>query len=717
MKKFRIAVVGLIITAIFAGSIGTAVADSNDQRDESTTEKSTDVSTGDVTTGDVSTGDVVANGGPNCKDANQALKSLKVTSNGTVVYNWLQSSAKAIDTSALRGKAKPGTAVKVDFVVGEWCSSGIVLGLASYKTEGATWATSGKQTVFDYKPANGITTDVVVKNDNNKVHSYQVNIPSCYFQVDFFFGRVLSSITYGDGKDNYGSPVNRLILADNGGTTSCNPPPPPTCPTELSAIVKNVTYTVGTVSNLTNMSTAKAGDKVRANFTIAENCKDIELSLAAYKVKSKTWSKEQAVSNEHKNSSTGKFSTGSSYLEVTVPDCYFELDFVKGSVIKTFGPATSTNYYGTDRLIRQDLGGVECVPPPTCPTEAKAALKSYFYTVTTKDGKVTTNLKDLKSVQQGDKVKVHFTIAAGCKDIQLSLISYKATSATWNEETSHLQEIFGRDTGYFDAGDHTMEVPVPGCYFQVDFVYGAILETLGPKGTNNFYGSRLIDHIEGGTTSCTPPPPPPPTCPASAGAQLTKFHYEVNGKVVAKDAIKPGDTVFVHFTVAAGCKNIELSFVSYNTTEATFTRENATKQTVFSQMTGTFNEGDSSMKVVVPNCYYQVDFVRGKVIAKFGPANSDNYYSDQGRLIDWFGGGSKCEEEDDTQVLGEQISRELPQIAQPQAVQQQVVSQQLAQTGTETVPMTALAMGFILTGIFFLMVAPIARTRYVTVRQ
>jgi hypothetical protein len=45
----------------------------------------------------------------------------------------------------------------------------------------------------------------------------------------------------------------------------------------------------------------------------------------------------------------------------------------------------------------------------------------------------------------------------------------------------------------------------------------------------------------------------------------------------------------------------------------------------------------------MPSCYYQVDFVYGDVITKFGPAGSSNFYSAQGRLIKARNGGtSSC---------------------------------------------------------------------------
>ena len=100
-----------------------------------------------------------------------------------------------------------------------------------------------------------------------------------------------------------------------------------------------------------------------------------------------------------------------------------------------------------------------------------------------------------------------------------------------------------------------------------------------------------------------------------------------------------GGVSTVTFTMSNGCVGKEVSLVSYTAPSATFTRETASEQNVFASQTGTFNNGNFTLSVNVPSCYYQVDFVFGGVIQHFGPASSNNYYSDQGRLIASVNGG------------------------------------------------------------------------------
>jgi len=110
----------------------------------------------------------------------------------------------------------------------------------------------------------------------------------------------------------------------------------------------------------------------------------------------------------------------------------------------------------------------------------------------------------------GSTATVSFTIAEGCDAVEISLVSYQAPSAMFDEQTASQQKLFATDTGTFSAGQHTLTVALPNCYYQTDFVYGKPIEQLGPAGTNNFYSSqfRLIQELNGGEQSCETSTPP-----------------------------------------------------------------------------------------------------------------------------------------------------------------------------------------------------------------
>jgi hypothetical protein len=107
-------------------------------------------------------------------------------------------------------------------------------------------------------------------------------------------------------------------------------------------------------------------------------------------------------------------------------------------------------------------------------------------------------------------VTIPFTVAAGCTNVQLSLVSYSAPSATFDENTAADQVRYQETTQVFSANGQ-LSIAIPSCYYQVDLVYGTPIEQLGPAGTNNFYGKqgRLIANLHGGTTKCEAPQPPP----------------------------------------------------------------------------------------------------------------------------------------------------------------------------------------------------------------
>jgi hypothetical protein len=106
----------------------------------------------------------------------------------------------------------------------------------------------------------------------------------------------------------------------------------------------------------------------------------------------------------------------------------------------------------------------------------------------------------IQGASQGGTATVNFTVAAGC-NVQLSLVSYKAPSATFSGDTANQQVLFDAATTTLAAGAHSLSVSVPNCFFQVDFVLGQPIAQLGP---GNFYGpqGRLISSSNGGSTSC-----------------------------------------------------------------------------------------------------------------------------------------------------------------------------------------------------------------------
>ncbi|RYH20521.1 hypothetical protein EON65_23175, partial [archaeon] len=125
-------------------------------------------------------------------------------------------------------------------------------------------------------------------------------------------------------------------------------------------------------------------------------------------------------------------------------------------------------------------------------------------------------------------------------------------------------------------------------------------------------------------------------------SQAKNIIYRVNGKVVSalEGNIKEGNLVEVTFTIS-GNEPTRYSLVSYNTGKRNYSDENALDNEVFDYESEEFGPGVHTMSVTVPNNHFEVDFVKGCVIWKFGPAASNNYYDKQNRLIARANGGEK----------------------------------------------------------------------------
>ncbi len=157
---------------------------------------------------------------------------------------------------------------------------------------------------------------------------------------------------------------------------------------------------------------------------------------------------------------------------------------------------------------------VECdgvVPPPPCVSPIGMTTYHYFLV----GGVNYTSLDDLP-LQAGDEVTIVFTLE-GCGNKVLSFVSYNAT-ANFNLPD---QTVYSSDTGNFTAGIHTMDVIVPPCYYQIDFVFGTVIEHFDSAAGVTYHGqNRFIDGTVGGN-ACPPPTCeatnscPPPTCEAT----------------------------------------------------------------------------------------------------------------------------------------------------------------------------------------------------------
>src|SRR5690348_10336238 len=65
----------------------------------------------------------------------------------------------------------------------------------------------------------------------------------------------------------------------------------------------------------------------------------------------------------------------------------------------------------------------------------------------------------------GGLATVQFTVAPGCENTQLSLVSYQAPSGTFDQTTASQQVLYKVATPA--VGATTLSVEIPACFFQV----------------------------------------------------------------------------------------------------------------------------------------------------------------------------------------------------------------------------------------------------------
>jgi hypothetical protein len=316
------------------------------------------------------------------------------------------------------------------------------------------------------------------------------------------------------------------------------------CRASGDELIKDVVFSTGSGHFGSLSGHVASGDRVVASFTVPAHC-SVEASLVSYQAPSSSYDARTASQQTVFDSQDRTFGAGNQSLSVAVPNCYFQVDFVRGPVIQHLGPAGSNNFYGAQgRLISSANGGSRScaagassgtttgksgsggssgttsnagTPPARCEDTPQLSDVSYLL------GGATTVSNLRGHVTAGETVKANFTVPANCS-MQLSLAAYQAPLPYFTPESAPQQKLFDSQSDTFTAGVHSLQVTVPGCYFQVDFVHGPVLPTLGSTSETD-YGDVLISADNGGRSSCsstsgggttstspsTPTPSPSPT--------------------------------------------------------------------------------------------------------------------------------------------------------------------------------------------------------------
>ncbi|MGH2736025.1 MAG: hypothetical protein ACRDKZ_10625 [Actinomycetota bacterium] len=99
------------------------------------------------------------------------------------------------------------------------------------------------------------------------------------------------------------------------------------------------------------------------------------------------------------------------------------------------------------------------------------------------------------SIAPGDATSTAtFTVAEECENVVITFAGYQKPDAGLNLDNQTLWP--GSVTAGYDAGSHTVSIPTPSCFFQLDLAYGPVLPVINNESR---YGDRLIKAVHGGT--------------------------------------------------------------------------------------------------------------------------------------------------------------------------------------------------------------------------
>ena len=260
--------------------------------------------------------------------------------------------------------------------------------------------------------------------------------------------------------------------------------------------------------------------EVRILYKVKPECDNVPVSLVAYESNADSynkWNQGKTLRAWASDRRDGGDDVRS--LSVTVPNCYFQLNFATSEVLRYID---TQNNYGK-KSVGMLIGGNSCravtepvvetervvVKPKVvkqdevCPQEIADRISGYAVDVERPDGSIVRNLDGLTgNVVPGSNVTVRFTLAAGCNE-RLSLVSYEANSTSTANEDLRAQKLFRWASDTFGPGEHELKVTVPNCFFQIDFVSGNVIKNLANGRADSIYGDRLIDSDIGGAACKT----------------------------------------------------------------------------------------------------------------------------------------------------------------------------------------------------------------------
>ena len=140
-----------------------------------------------------------------------------------------------------------------------------------------------------------------------------------------------------------------------------------------------------------------------------------------------------------------------------------------------------------------------------CPAGA-AAVTNLSFTVNGSLAAIGAG-RVVAGVRSGDTVTATFTIAPGCTAVPVSFSSYRAPAPFANAGNIGDQTLFSSASDLFAAGQHSLTVTVPTCFFQIDMYQGSLVTRWDLPTVTTFLAAsptrEMLGVANGGTAACT----------------------------------------------------------------------------------------------------------------------------------------------------------------------------------------------------------------------
>jgi uncharacterized repeat protein (TIGR01451 family) len=209
-----------------------------------------------------------------------------------------------------------------------------------------------------YKDVSG--TGVLTSADGAPIATVTVGANGFYSFTDLPFGKyiVTETVPTGDTETAPNPPGYYPVTVSNGTVlTNLNFDNYHACTT----VLQNVCFSIqgcGTTYTDLRGNTAQ-GETVTATFTVPAGSAPMLYSLVSYNAPSAIWDPTVAYEQTIYQDSSGTFGPGTHTLTVTIPNNYYQIDFVCGAAINQFGPDGSNITYSAEgRLISADNEGM-----------------------------------------------------------------------------------------------------------------------------------------------------------------------------------------------------------------------------------------------------------------------------------------------------------------------------------------------------------------------